>query len=191
MLAAGGSSRLGRPKQLIRFAGETLLRRAARSLADSVYFPVVVVMGSESETASAEIEGLPVYTVVNEKWDEGMSSSLRTGLNLLLELEPDLDGVLIALCDQPMITTELLNRFAYEFSEPRGAVIAASYSGVSGVPALFSKDLFDELLRLRGEKGARQIIRDRDDVCTIDIPEAADDIDTQADAARFGIMNSE
>jgi len=191
LLAAGGSARLGRPKQLVKFEGETLLRRAARSLADSIYFPVVVVLGAESETASAELEGLPIYTVVNENWTTGLSSSMRAGIGRMLELEPGVDGVIITLCDQPRVTTDLLNGFALNFDKANVPVISALYNGILGVPALFAKDLFDELLSLKGDQGARQVIRDRDDVCTIEMPEAAMDIDTEADAALFGITNSE
>lgn len=181
LLAAGGSTRLGRPKQLVKFEGETLLRRAARSLTDSVYFPVVVVLGAEVDASAAEIEGLPVYSVVNEHWQEGMSSSIRAGLAKLLETEPELDGALISLCDQPKISGGMLNRFAAGFSDTNSAMIAAAYAGTAGVPALFSRRLFDELSKLEGDKGARQLIRARGDVVTIDLPEAGVDIDTLAD----------
>lgn len=187
LLAAGGSSRLGQPKQLLKLEGETLIRRAARSLADSVYFPVVVVVGAEADLTATELADLPVYHSVNEAWSEGMGSSIRSGLGTLLELEPALDGVLIALCDQPQITAGMLNTFARKFSENGVALIAASYSGVEGVPALFSKSLFGDLLELKGDTGARQIIRDRENVCTIELPEAATDVDTASDAAMLGI----
>lgn len=188
LLAAGGSSRLGRTKQLLKFEGETLLRRAARSLADSVYFPVVVVLGAEHDSALGEIDGLAVYNLINESWADGMSSSIRQGLERLFEIEPKLDGVLITLCDQPMMSVEVLNRFAEKFAETNAAVIAASYESILGVPALFSRSIFDELLSLRGNKGARQIIRDRKDVIGLDLPEAAIDIDTKIDAERFGLI---
>lgn len=188
LLAAGGSSRLGRTKQLLKFEGETLLRRAARSLADSVYFPVVVVLGAENDSSLSEIDGLAVYNLINESWADGMSSSIRQGLERLFEIEPKLDGVLITLCDQPMISVEMLNRFAEKFSETNEAVIAASYDSILGVPALFSRNVFGELLSLTGDKGARQIIRDRKDVIGLDLPEAAIDIDTKIDAERFGLI---
>lgn len=188
LLAAGGSSRLGRTKQLLKFEGETLLRRATRSLADSVYFPVVVVLGAENDSSLSEIDGLAVYNLINESWADGMSSSIRQGLERLFEIEPKLDGVLITLCDQPKISTEMLNRFADKFAETNTAVIAASYDRILGVPALFSRNVFGELLSLTGDKGARQIIRDRKDVIGLDLPEAAIDIDTKIDAERFGLI---
>lgn len=182
LLAAGGSSRLGRPKQLLKYKGETLLRRAARSLTDSVYFPVVTVLGAGADATMNEIEGLPIDVVVNEAWGSGMSSSIKAGLKKLLDIEPDLDGILICLCDQPKITAEMLDRFATRFCEKNADIIASAYDGVTGVPALFSKELFDELASLKGDKGARQIIRNGEGIPTIELPEAAVDIDTAADA---------
>lgn len=185
LLAAGGSSRLGQPKQLVKFQGESLLRRAARALAGSVYFPVVVVLGAESDASASEIAGLPVYQASNSDWQSGMSSSIRTGLARLLEMEPAIDGVLIALCDQPHVSAEMLERFAERFSVSNAAAIAAAYDETIGVPALFSRELFGKLQTLRGDKGARELLRSRSDVLTIDLPSAAFDIDTDPDLQRL------
>ena len=190
LLAAGGSSRLGQPKQLIDFKGETLIRRAARLLSNSVYFPVVAVLGAGAELMAAELADLPAYYVINDEWQEGMGSSIRSGLTRLLEIETSLDGVLITLCDQPFITTEMLDRFAANFSQTNAQIVAAAYQGTTGVPALFSRKLFDQLLTLESDKGARQLIRSQPGVSTIELPEAAIDLDTAADLDRFGITNS-
>ncbi|MEK7877299.1 MAG: NTP transferase domain-containing protein, partial [Pseudomonadota bacterium] len=85
LLAAGGSSRLGRPKQLLRFGGETLLRRAARTLTETEYFPIVVVLGAEPDSSFEEIKGLAVHAVINPSWAQGMSSSIRKGLETVIE----------------------------------------------------------------------------------------------------------
>ena len=185
LLAAGGSSRLGRSKQLLKFEGESLIRRAARSLADSVYYPVVIVLGAEYDRTLAEIDGIAVHHTLNENWQEGMSSSIRAGLERSLGIEPNLDGVLIALCDQPRISSEMFNRFAARFSKTNADIVAAAYDGIVGVPALFSREIFDELRSLRADKGARQIIRDSNRVVEVELPEAAMDIDTPADAETF------
>lgn len=182
LLAAGGSTRLGRSKQLLKFEGETLVRRAARILAESSYFPVVVVKGKDAERVDVELVGLPVYSVINDRWSEGMSSSIRTGLARLLEVSRDLDGVLITLCDQPKVTGEMLNRFAAKYTETTGPIVAAAYDGILGVPALFYREIFPDLLRLEGDKGARQLIRDFKGVEKVDLPEAGFDIDIPADA---------
>lgn len=172
---------MGQPKQLLKYKGATLVRRAASMLTNSIYSPVAVVIGAEAEAVAAEIDDMPVHAVVNDSWAEGMSSSIIAGLRKLLELEPDLDGVLICLCDQPKITIEQIDRFAETFSKTRPEIIASAYDGVVGVPGLLPRELFGELLNLTGDTGARQIIRDRD-VISIEIPEAALDVDTEEDA---------
>lgn len=185
VLAAGGSSRLGQPKQLLRFKGKTLLRHAAEVMSASMCDPVVVVLGAEAERSAAEIEGLTVTTCLNKDWRLGMSSSISAGLAKLIEIEPGLDAVLIFLCDQPLITAEMLNRFVGRFTCTRAGVFAAAYNGVTGVPALFSRELFAELKKLVGDKGARDLIRSRPDVETVELPEAAFDIDTPGDVAKL------
>lgn len=184
LLAAGGSSRLGQPKQLFEFKGKTLLRHAAEAMTESSCDPVVVVLGAETGMSTIEIAGLSVVQCLNENWQSGMSSSIKIGLAMLLELAPEIDAVLVSLCDQPFITTEMLNRFGEKFATTNAAVIAAAYNGVTGVPALFSCEIFEELSHLDGDKGARDLIRSRFDVETIDLPEAAFDIDTPDDAAN-------
>jgi len=187
VLAAGGSSRLGQPKQLLQFKGKSLLRHAAEAMSASMCAPAVAVLGAEVERAAAEIEGLAVTACVNEDWRSGMSSSINVGLTKLIEIEPDLDAILISLCDQPLITAEMLNRFVEKYKVSDSAIIAASYSGVYGVPALFSRELFDELAHLEGDKGARVLIRHLADIETIDLPEAAFDIDKIDDAVKLKI----
>ncbi len=185
LLAAGGSSRLGQPKQLLEFKGKTLLRHAAEAMAESYCDPVVVVLGAETEMSAVEIGSLSVVQCLNEDWQSGMSSSIRIGLAMLLELAPEIDAVLVSLCDQPFVTTEMLNRFGEKFATTNAALIAAAYNRVTGVPALFSSEIFDELSHLDGDKGARDLIRSRFDVETIDLPEAAFDIDTPEDTASL------
>ncbi len=181
LLAAGGSSRLGRPKQLVRFRGKTLLRRAAETLIDSECDPVVVVIGAEAEIFAAEISGLPIHVVENENWQTGMSSSIRSGLLKLIELEPDLDAVVITLCDQPNVNAKNIDHLTAAFRQSDSAIIAAQYDGITGVPALFSGCVFDDLLTLTGDKGARELIRSREDVCPIKMEEAALDVDSPKD----------
>lgn len=185
LLAAGGSRRFGTPKQLLEFEGKTLLRRAAEALVETACEPVVVVLGAEIEKSKAEIEGLPVSLIVNNNWESGVSSSIRVGLQNLLLLEPGIDAVMITLCDQPLVNSEKIGRFIEEFERSNAAIIAAKYDEILGVPALFSREMFDELSNLTGDKGARDLIRLTDATFTIDLPEAAFDIDTPDDSLHL------
>ncbi len=185
LLAAGGSRRMGTPKQLLEFEGKTLLRRAADALCSSKCSPVVVVLGAVSETSEDEIKGLPVTVAVNDDWESGMSSSIRIGLEKLLAIEPEIDAVMITLCDQPFVTSEKIDLFINEFALNCPPIIAAEYGGVQGVPALFASGYFDDLLKLTGDKGARNVIRSSGLAAGIELPEAAVDIDTIEDVENF------
>jgi molybdenum cofactor cytidylyltransferase len=184
LLAAGASTRLGFPKQLIRFEGETLIRRAAGTLLAAGCRPVVVVLGAHADRLRPEIADLPVTSVLNPDWGQGMASSIRAGLTTALTSDPDLAAVLIALCDQPRVTTaDLLDLLA--LYEAAGQPIAAAAHGHTlGVPAIFSSALFPELLSLKGEAGARRIIAAHHlETAPLTLPAAALDIDTAADLA--------
>ena len=182
LLAAGGSSRMGRPKQLLQFEGKTLLRRVAETIVNSTCDPVVVVLGAERERSEIEIADLAVSICINRNWQTGMSSSIKAGLSELLKIEPDLAAVVITLCDQPHVTSENIDLFTAEFRRSGAIIVAAEYDGTVGVPALFSLALFGELFDLKGDKGARNLIRTHTDkLIKIKLDEAAFDIDTYAD----------
>lgn len=186
VLAAGGSSRMGRPKQLLQFEGKTLLRRAAESMTASMCDPVVAVLGAESEKTAAEIAGLSVHACINNEWETGMGSSIKTGLNEMLRAAPDISAVVIVLCDQPFITAEKIDNLVTKFTETQKPIIAAEYNGVAGVPALFSKEMFDALSQIEGDKGARELIRNSANAAeTVPMPEAAVGIDTLNDYHRL------
>ena len=186
ILAAGGSSRLGRPKQLVHFQGKTLIRRAAETLVDSSCDSIVVVLGAEIDGSTSEIADLPINICINHNWQTGMSSSIKAGLKELVKLEGNLSAVVVTLCDQPHITTENIDQLVTEFQQANPRIVAAQYGETVGVPALFSKELFNDLLKLKGDKGARQLIRDNlPFVERIEIEKAAIDIDHPDDADRL------
>ena len=189
LLAAGSSSRLGRPKQLVEFGGKTLIRRAAEALFDAGCSPVVVVLGTEIELSKVELEGLNVEVAINEAWETGMGSSIAVGMRSIRSPGLVPDAVLISLCDQPFVTSEKLLPFLDVFRESRPDLIAAFYNEVAGVPALFSAKLYPDLAELEGEKGAREIIRSFPNAMTIPLPEAATDIDTQPDLHRLELAD--
>jgi len=185
LLAAGGSSRLGRPKQLVEFEGKTLIRRAAETLLDAGCSPVVVVLGAEMEASSHVLDGLDIEILVNAEWECGMGSSIGFGMRTVRSLEPASDAVLISLCDQPFVTAEMLRPFLETFCISRPDVVAAHYHDIAGVPALFSVALFPALATLEGDKGAREIIKNSPDALTIPLPEAGIDVDTPSDVEQL------
>ena len=187
LLAAGASSRMGTPKQLLKLQGVSLVRRAAGHALDSGCEPVVVVLGANAEMIASELNGLAVSIAVNREWAAGMSSSIRCGLQALLALDPHLKAVILFLGDQPNVTRNSLQRLTTAHVQSGSALVAASYSGRIGTPAFFSRVFFDELSQLDGQGGAKSFLeRHAAGVLAIDIPEAAWDLDTPEDVANFG-----
>lgn len=182
ILAAGASRRMQEPKQLLEFEGKTFLRRAALAAIESVCKPVVIVLGANFEKTKAEIKDLPVEICFNENWESGLSSSIKTGIENLLEIEPDISAAMMTLADQPFVTAHHINRFAEKFYQSKSAMIAAEYNDTIGVPALFAREVFDDFFELSGDKGAKLILEKRREALeTIELPEAAFDIDTPQD----------
>lgn len=181
ILAAGGSSRMGKPKQLLPYRDETLIRRAARVALGSICNRVAVVIGSHAEEIRRELEDLPLTLVENRRWQSGMSSSIRAGLEEMTSTD-DPDGVVIMLCDQPFVTAEVLNSLVTAHHETHKAIVASTYGTTTGVPAFFSRKLFPALMSLSADEGARRIIAAHpEDVATVTFAEGAIDIDTPAD----------
>jgi molybdenum cofactor cytidylyltransferase len=184
ILAAGGSSRLGQPKQLLRDGGESLVRRVAKTALESDCDRVVIVIGSYAEQVRRELDDLPVSIIENQDWQSGMSSSIRAGVEELLR--DDLDGVVIMLCDQPLVTPELINNLLRTHREIGRPIVASTYSGTRGVPAFFSKELLTELASLIADEGARRIISKHPElVATITFAQGEIDIDTRQDHERL------
>jgi molybdenum cofactor cytidylyltransferase len=181
VLAAGESARMGQPKQLLALQGITMLQRAI-STASRVATPLVVVLGHEADRIMSEV--LPAKTpdrmaVVNEEWREGIASSIRCGLETLLELDAATEGVLIVLADQPLIRESDLEQLVRKFSEGSKPIVASAFSGTVGPPAVFARAIFAELLALRGDHGAKRIMSaDPSRVISVPLPRAAVDVDT-------------
>lgn len=181
VLAAGGSSRMGSTKQLLEIGGKALVSRAVDAVLGSRADPVVVVLGADAERVRAAIARRPVVTVVNADWPEGLSSSIRAGLSALLSAAPGLDAVVVALCDQPALSSEALARLA-ALHRSTGRIAAARYGGRNGAPAVFGREHFAALGALSGDQGARALLNGRPEaVAALDLPELGADLDTPAD----------
>jgi len=186
ILAAGASTRLGQPKQLLPFRGRSLLRHATETALASACRPVVVVLGASAERLQTELNGLAVTVAQNPSCAEGIASSIRTGLKAAALESPGPDSVVIMLCDQPLITASMLDQLVkVHHSEARG-IVASEYAGILGVPALFSRRYYRELSLLEGDQGARRIIVEHEnDLARVSSPEAAVDVDRLEDVARL------
>lgn len=186
ILAAGESKRLGRPKQLLKFRNKTLIALTIEKTLRTKKKEIIVVLGSNAERINTEISNFPVKICINKEWKNGMASSIKFGLEKLTNEYPAIDAALILLCDQPLINSEQINSFIEEFSNTEKQIIAAKYKNTIGVPAIFSKDFFVKLLKLKGNLGAKAIIKQfPDQVKTMDIPEAEFDIDTIEDVQKL------
>lgn len=184
ILAAGASSRMGSPKQTLRYRGESLLRRAALAALGAGCRPVVVVTGAHAELSRRELEGLGVREVFNPYWETGMASSVRAGVEALAGA--DADGVVLMLCDQPHVTAEVISGLVAAHRATLRSVVASAYGGGFGVPALFGRTLFAELAQLEGAAGARQVIkRHASEAHFLPFPGGETDVDTPDDFSRL------
>lgn len=184
ILAAGSSSRMGSPKQTLQFRGESLLRRAARAALGAGCRPVVVVTGANAELSRGELAGLDVREVLNIVWETGMASSVRAGVEALAGA--DVDAVVLMLCDQPHVTSEVISDLVAAHRATGRPVVASTYGGGFGVPALFGRALFAELARLEGAAGARQVIkRHASEAYFLPFPSGEVDVDTPDDFTRL------
>jgi molybdenum cofactor cytidylyltransferase len=158
IVAAGASSRLGQPKQLILVDGEPLLQRAVRCAREAGATPVFVVLGAHRDAIQNAIDFRFATVLLNGDWEEGLASSIRVGVKTA-ETGTEAAGVLLMTCDQPRVTAEHLRKMIEEFDARAGTVLIASiYAGVRGTPAIFPRAVFADLLALRGDKGARALL---------------------------------
>jgi len=187
LLAAGASRRLGRPKQLLAYGGETLLERAIRLAVEAGAAPVFAVLGAHFERVSVVVSAGPGVAVFNGEWETGIASSIHAGLHALDGIAPDAAGVLILGCDQPRLTAEHLRALIGAFAaQTEPAIVASAYAGVHGVPAVFPRSVFEQLRALRGDRGARALLAEAPyPVIALPFEGGEVDIDRPEDLARL------
>ena len=186
LLAAGASARMGQPKQLLQYQGRTLLRHAAETAVATGYQPLVLVTGAVHEPLAAEVQDLPFLITHNPDWATGMGSSIRAGLMALEKAPQSPKAVLIMLCDQPLVTPDLLRQLLAQQQLTQAPVVAAAYDNTLGVPAVFGEVTFPALRQLGGAEGARQLIANYGAaVGRVPFPGGIFDVDTPAQYAAL------
>ena len=183
ILAAGGSSRLGRPKQLLTSRGETLVRRAVRAVAEAGCDSIVVVVGESGDEIRQELRATRATVVENTEWQRGLGTSIRRGLR---EIAGSVDAVVLLTCDQALVDGNVIAQLIAAQQKTGKPIIASSYANTLGVPALFERSYFEALLALPDASGAKKLIQEQaDDVTSIAFEDGAFDIDTPEDFERL------
>ncbi len=182
VLAAGSSTRLGAPKQLVPVGGRPLVRHVVESATESVCDAVAVVLGAHAQRVEAALEGLDVVSLPNARWIEGMASSIRAGV--AWADTQGFDDVVILVADQLRVTRDHVD--ALVRMQRRGKSMTASrYCGVLGVPAVFARAHFPALMALVGDRGARDVLRAASDVAAVDWNDGAFDVDVPRDVVQL------
>jgi molybdenum cofactor cytidylyltransferase len=183
VLAAGGSSRFGSPKQLVRVDGRPLLHAAVARAVEVAGHAVSVVLGANAADLAPLLRHSAASIVINREWSEGMASSIRAGVS---RLPGSCGGVMLVLADQAAVTAEDLRRLATSWRRQPDYIVAAQYGATLGAPAIFPASCFRDLIELRGDRGAQALFkRNPDRVVRVPMESAAIDIDTPEDLLRL------
>ena len=184
ILAAGNSSRLGQPKQLIEFEGQTLIERITET---ALLFSddILIVLGGNFELIIPKLERFnnSISTIFNPNWQQGMGTSISIGVEKLAEKA---DLILILLSDQPFISKVLLQNMMQTFAKSSNHIVSCVYNQQLGVPMIFDKSMFPQLIKLNGEKGAKSFLHlYKNSISVVDFPEGIIDIDTPEDLEKL------
>jgi molybdenum cofactor cytidylyltransferase len=179
ILAAGASRRMGRPKQLLPYRGQTLLSYVIQCAIASSCSPVIVILGANAEQIEPKISRLTIKIVKNTEWNEGISSSIRCGITYIQEQFLNIDAVVFLTCDQPFVSPKIIEQLIDVYYSTNQFIIASSYNRTTGIPALFTCHFFSKLMELQGDRGAKKLIHQYHYlVQQIDFPRGAIDLDT-------------
>jgi molybdenum cofactor cytidylyltransferase len=182
ILAAGASSRLGQSKQLAEFEGVPLLLKTVLAALDAGIPHVLVVLGANHLQHQAILAHLPVEIVINQEWEAGMGRSLKCGVKSVISARPQTCCVAVLVCDQPFLSAGHIRQLFQQHDKSKKPIVASAYNNTHGVPCLFEKSLFSELLNLPDPGGAKFLIQKFPEKVTfIEWPDGKTDIDTPAD----------
>ena len=186
LLAAGTSRRMGQPKQLLAIGETSLIRHSLQKCLTVAPKRVVVVTGAYAESIEAHIADLPIIISRNEAWKEGMGTSLARGMSSLLAHFPDTQAVLLLVCDQPFLSVKVLEDLIRLYKNSKASIVAANYGTAYGVPALFDKKWFGILAQLKGDEGAKKVMKNHlDEIKLVDFPKGKIDLDTLEDYEKY------
>ncbi len=178
ILAAGASSRMGSIKQLLPYEQTFILGKVIENSLDTGIEDVYVVLGANSEIINRQLKKYPVTCIQNENYASGLSSSISCGVRTL----SDYDAILICLADQPKIDAVYFESMISMFRKHKKYIITSDYQGINGVPAIFPDTIFPQLLKLTGDKGAKQLLNSKLNYTkTLFSSEKLSDIDTPED----------
>ena len=190
ILAAGAARRMNQAKMLLPVGHSTILQSIINQSKTIHPDAICVVTGFYQAEIMEKILDDQLLFVYNERWQEGMSASIKKGLSHVVSLHPELKAVLILVADQPYITGALLQEMIALQSRSNKGIIAARYRGINGTPVLFTQNHFSNLAKLSGDKGARSILLQHpDDLLTVDFSLGEIDIDTEDDYKKFVLNN--
>jgi molybdenum cofactor cytidylyltransferase len=180
ILAAGSSSRMGEPKQLMKYKNKTFLQHIVGEAKNAGLDPVICVTGYQSDLITESLSGMDVSTIYNEHWPEGMGSGISAGIKQVLLSE--VDSVILAVSDQPYVSSDLFGMMVRWKDQSGKGIVACTYAGTLGTPVLFSRDYFSRLQSLNGNQGAKNIVKiNLPDVCPVEFEKGNIDIDTKED----------
>lgn len=186
IMAAGASRRLGQPKQLLEYKGETLIRRISNEAIKAKIGEITVVTGYDHENIGKGISDLKVNIFHNEEWEEGLGASIRNGLKHILDAEPETNAILLSMVDQPFVDATHLKRLVAAYDAARPMIIASAYSSTFGVPILIDSFYFDELKTLKGDEGGKKIFANYiKNIVEIPFIEGKIDIDEKKDLEKL------
>jgi molybdenum cofactor cytidylyltransferase len=179
IIAAGESSRLGHPKQLVLWKKRPLIRHTASVALQASLGPVAVVLGAINEGCRSALQGLPIRIVHNPDWAAGMGGSIACGVNSLMDAK--IESIIVMLCDQPMIDVDHLKKLEEESHRLGRGIVATRCRGMNGPPVLFPSSFFVQLRTLRGNQSARSLLHAAPLLSWVPCPAAACDLDTPED----------
>lgn len=184
LLAAGASSRFGQNKIVLKIENETLLERFVKAAINSLSKEIIVVFGAYQDENKRITSRFQIKAVVNENWEKGIGSSIKCGLRNMLIENPILDAVIISVCDQPYLSSYIFDGLIKTYKKSNKKIITSAYADSIGVPVLYDKSLFNELLSIPDDSGAKKYIIEKasaDIIATFPFPKGEIDIDTVED----------